>query len=108
MTLPEIATRLQNEPDIPPQELGIMHSWCAGEFSFLAGRMEVVLAQKPAEWLRLRNDSQSTAEAENRWRITAFGIEEMQLRLRMKALEKILSSLKSRIDIKKAESMHVM
>mgnify|MGYP001571144028 CR=1 FL=1 len=106
-SISEIVECLLKETDIPPRRLAEFHSWCAGEFSFLASQIEIVLAKKPTAWLLLRDESKSALEAERKWQMTLDGQREGSLRRQMKVLEKIMSSLRLRLMIKEQEAKQI-
>lgn len=108
MEIIEIVKKLRQETDIPPRNLVQMHSELSAEYYFLATKLDVILTQKPAAWLLLRDESKSATEAERKWEATPAGIEEGKLRRQLKVVEKLLSSLRQRLEIKNQEARNVM
>ena len=107
-TIAEIVEALRANTDIPPRTLVEFHSWCVGEYSYLAAKLEQAVNNKPTEWLLLRDESKSVSETDRKWQATPQGMEEGKLRRQMKVLEKIMSSLRLRLMIKDQEARNIM
>ena len=75
----------------------------SGTYARTCSEIEEVLSRKPAIWLVLRDKAKSDTSAERAWENSPEGIKEMQLRFRMKAIEKMMSSLKSIISVAQNE-----
>lgn len=75
------------------------HAKLAGEYAWICGQLEDVLKLKASKWNNIRQHAytKSDKQADKIWDATDDGINEMGLRLRMKACEKMLSALKSLI-----------
>ena len=71
----------------------------AGEYSFLCGMLENVLKTKAGNWTLLRNGLKSDTSADRVWEATKEGIDEMGLKLRMKGIEKMMTSLNTLIQV---------
>ena len=67
----------------------------AGQYSFLSGILGDILARKPKTWLLLRESCKSDSQADRKYEMTDDGINEIGIRLQIKAVEKMLSSFKT-------------
>ena len=78
----------------------------AGNYAWVCGMLEQILQRKPALWNTIRRDDEvkSDTQAERIYQKTEDGINEMGLRLRLKAMDKMSSALKSLIRIAEGES----
>ena len=75
----------------------------SGEYAFICGQLEEILSSKPAVWNELRKDVKSDTACERVWENTKKGIDETGLRLRLKAMDKMSSALKSLINLATGE-----
>lgn len=66
-----------------------------GYYSRCSQLLEDILERKPRIWMELRKDNKSDKATDRAWDATEDGINEMKLRLKMKRLEKEISSLSS-------------
>ena len=94
----EIALKLQNNK-IYPHEAVEMRAKLAGLYSFYSEQYETCIIEKARNWKILREKHKSDASAEKDWETTETGINEIGLKLRLKSIEKMLSALKSIIDM---------
>lgn len=94
----EIAQKLQNSK-IYPAEAVEMRAKLSGLYSFYSEQYESCLIQKARQWKEFRLNHKSDKSAERDWETTEIGINEIGLRLRLKSIEKMLSALKSIIDM---------
>jgi hypothetical protein len=76
----------------------------SGEYSFLCGQLEIILANKPSMWNSRRKDFKSDSACENWWLSTADGINETGLKLRLKRVEKLLQGLNGILRLAESES----
>lgn len=104
MTIKQIAEALKKGGQIPPNDLAEWRGILAGEYSFAAGSLEDVLKQRPFIWNKLRESVKSDKAADRAWEQTEEGVNEMGLRLRMKAIEKLMSALKGLQDLAEGQA----
>ena len=76
----------------------------AGNYGWVCGQLEMILQRKPAIWNTLRKDVKSDTACERAWEQTSDGLDEGGLRLRLKAMDKMSSALKSLIRIAEGEA----
>lgn len=74
------------------------------QYSEMSDRLAMVLNIKREKWLLFREEVTSDKQAERIWEGTSAGIEEMQLRLKMKANERMMSAIKKYIEVKTNEA----
>lgn len=87
-----------------PGELAELRQWFSGEYAFIAGQLEDILLLKPQKWLETREKVKSDTQAEREWQATVEGKNELIWRLRLKAIEKAMSAIKTRLEIISGES----
>lgn len=80
----------------------------AATFSRLSEELEAILERKPSIWLLLREKAKSATEADRAWEATQEGIQEMKIRLTLKALEKKMAASKSLLDVLRDEARGTM
>lgn len=76
-------------------------------FSRLSDELGVILESKPDKWLNIRLDVKSDTSAEKSWQRTDDGKREMVLRLKLKAIEKSMSSIRTRLRILSDEARNL-
>lgn len=82
-------------PHLAAEEKAVL----AGLYSWVMGQLEMILQRKPAVWIELRKNTTSDSQAETMWKRTKDGLDEQGLRLREKAITKMMSSLSSLISL---------
>ncbi len=75
----------------------------AHDYSTLSDQLAEILKVKPFKWLELRATVESDTRAERLWSATEDGVAEMVLKLRLKAIEKVMSSLRTRLRVLELE-----
>lgn len=93
-----------NSPHDAAEDLAIL----AGEYAWIMGQLERVLQFKPAIWSEMRKNFKSDTACERAWQATKAGIDELGLKLRAKACEKMMSALKSLISLAEKESGNLL
>ena len=76
----------------------------AGEYAYAIGQLEIILQRKPAIWNELRKNFKSDTACERAWQGTKDGLEEVSLRLREKALGRMISGLRTLVRIATEEA----
>lgn len=79
----------------------------AGEYSFLSSQLESILARKASTWLKLRETNNTDKACDRAYEKTEDGINEMGLKLRLKSIDKMTSSLSSLIKIAEGEARNL-
>ena len=96
--LEDIAKEVSNHTS-DPHWLGEKRVDLGGLYSFFSGELERVLFLKPDEWNALRLNTKSDKQADKLWEATEAGKKEVILRMRLKRIEKLLSSMRTMIEI---------
>lgn len=86
-----------------PHEAALDLAILAGEYSHALGLLEMILQRKPGIWSEMRKNFKSDTACERAWESTADGMSETGLRLREKAIGRMMSALKSLIRIAESE-----
>jgi hypothetical protein len=87
-----------------PHELAEERVTLSGEYSNQSERLGYILSVRPAVWMELRKNVGSDKAADRAWEATEMGIEEMKLRLSLKAKEKRMSAIRTMLEVLSAES----
>lgn len=87
-----------------PHQLAEERVEMAGEYARLSEKLGEILSLKPQEWLLLRENCKSDTSAEKKWAMTEMGVEETLIRLKLKALEKNMSAVKSYLEVLQGEA----
>lgn len=82
-----------------PQVSATLRSKLAGEYSFLSGQLQDILARKPKAWMSIREYTTSDKQADQKWEASDDGINEVGLKMQIKVVEKMLSALKTIIEV---------
>lgn len=101
----EIKETLRSGAVLSPGQYAEMHRILAGEYAFTSDSFGMLEYDKSLEIAHLRNreDIKSDAQAERIYFATENGKFHSQTRLKLKSLEKMLSSLKASIEVAKTE-----
>ena len=108
MDLPDIVKMMRKGEPIPVDSLDLMLVRCAGEYAYYASMLETVLVEKPTKWSEMRGKEgiKSDTQADRLWEASEDGRNEIGLRLRMKAIEKMLSALRSMAETARRELLN--
>lgn len=93
--------------DITPGQLSERLLQESAQFSKLSDELATILESKPALWMELRRDTQSDTSAERAWSATPNGAKETTLKLKLKALEKSMSAVKTHLRILEVEAKNM-
>ncbi len=102
MNIQEIATTIR-ETQLSPGELADLRLKLSAEYAFNATELENILMHKAEKWQELRKEVKSDTQAERLWQATDIGQEETGYKLRLKSIEKLMSGIKTMLDIKEHE-----
>ena len=103
MTIEAIAKELQEE-GLTPSRSSELRTWLAGQYYFVSAELEGILGQKPPLWNQMRKDLKSDTATERAWEETEWGLLEMKCRSQLKAMDKMMSALSSRIRVAEGEA----
>jgi hypothetical protein len=91
-----------------PRELAEERVRLAGEYQHDSEILSGILETKAVLWPELRKAVKTNAEADRAWDSTPNGINEMKLKLKLKASEKRMGSIKTLLDVMNAEARDLM
>lgn len=102
----DIINQLRTNDAIPPNKLATWRLQLSGEYAFIAQRLAEVQMAKPDIWLaiRERDGITSDAQADREWERTEQGKNERAYKTQLKYLEKIMSALRTRINVAEGEA----
>src|SRR5687767_9538100 len=91
------AVPFQNESMNPldPHALAERRVQLSAEYARDSELLAEILSKKPEIWMKLREGVKSDTAAERAWERSDLGIQEMRLRLQMKAAEKKMSAART-------------
>lgn len=78
----------------------------ANEYADLGNELIQIKMIKAIHWSELREGVKSDAQADRAWDRTEMGIREMQINSRMKINEKMISAIKTKINVMNMEAMN--
>ena len=90
-----------------PHELAQSLEEKAHEFSVQTDFLIEILEKKPAIWNEMRRDFKSDTSCERAWNATENGIKEMRYRLKLKALEKEMSAIRTQLRVASDEARNI-
>jgi len=99
----EIEQALRENIHVEADVYAMWRSKLSSEWGFYAGQYEEILIKKPDIWLKMREGTKSDASAQKNWEGSEMGIDETVIKLRMKRLEKHISSLRQLIETARRE-----
>ena len=107
ITLESIAEVMQKGEPMAPADVSRYRQYLAGEFFFLSEQIIEVEKQYPKEWEKLRKTVSSDRRADMLFEQSDIGVDYATLKLRMKSVEKMLSALKSILEVYIKEGQNV-
>ncbi len=107
MTLKELSLKLKSAEPITPGDLSQIRLELSGWFGILADQLQEVLKRKPEKWLEIRKEAKSSAEADKAWEASEDGLQEMKLRWDLKVCEKLMSSIRTRLEVLEKEAQNI-
>lgn len=102
----EIIQDIRNQVELAPAMIANYRSIITAEYAFKAEKLKDIMKQKPSIWMeiRTREEVKSDTAAERYWGMTELGQEEIELKYRLKYLEKLSSSMRQRLEIIESEA----
>lgn len=77
-------------------------------YGTLSDELSEILEAKPKLWLSIRAQTKSDTSAERAWEATESGVRETVVKLKLKAIEKRMSALRTRLRVMDAEARNLM
>jgi hypothetical protein len=90
-----------------PGELSEQLMYQSAEYSKYTEELTDVLRNKSVVWMEMRKRSTSDKQTDREWDSTVEGMMEMSHRLRLKALEKSMSAIRTRLRILEGEARNM-
>lgn len=90
--------------DKSPRELSQLHLELAQEYGVLSDELGKILQLKDINWMILRGTCTSDRQCDRLWHTTEPGREERMIELRMKKIQKLMSSINIYLRVKSDES----
>lgn len=91
-----------------PHELSKIHNECAAMYSYYSDKLKDIKIRKPSKWLQIKESGDdkdiSDRKADMLFSMTEDGKNEIEYSYTLKALEKIMSSIKHSTAINTQES----
>ena len=72
------------------------------------GRLQDILAEKPAAWLAIREHKKSDRAADREWEATDRGIAEMKMRMLLKRIDLLNSALSAKLRVLELEARNIV
>lgn len=79
----------------------------SAEYAHFSEQLGDILETKANLWVGIREETKSDKQADKAWDATPDGIQEMRLRLRLKALEKEMSAISSHLRVLDTEARNL-
>lgn len=103
LKIKEIGEWLQ-EGKYTPHQLADLRVKLGGAYAYYSETMESLLREKHLQYPLLKERSKSEKEVDRLWMQTQQGLLEAQLKIRLKSIEKLMSSVKSLLDVLNTEA----
>jgi hypothetical protein len=87
-----------------PHQLADLRVKLSGAYAFYSETMEGILREKHLQYPVLKERSKSEKEVDRLWIQTEQGLLEAQLKIRLKSIEKLMSSVKTMLDVLNTEA----
>lgn len=102
MTIKEITIELQTSPT--PGRMAELLVLLGVKYSEISSELENVIYERAKIWPELRAQHKSETSTERAWEATEGGLREMKLRSKQKVCEKLMSSIKTMVQVKTEEA----
>lgn len=100
----EIAEELKSNKGLAPRDLAEFRLALAAEYAYLNSQLIEILMRKPAKWNELRRDQKSDMATERVFSATLDGLKEIELRMKLKSIEKLSSAIRTQLEVMIGES----
>jgi len=91
-----------------PGQLAEFRLLLSGKYAFATNQLENILIEKPIHWNRMRSDYKSDTACERAWEATDLGIKERHWKFQIKKIDKMMTAIKTLIDVKTAEARNLV
>ncbi|HDM31807.1 MAG TPA: hypothetical protein ENG32_00330 [bacterium] len=107
LTIERIAEILKTKDELTPQEVMKFREFLAAEYFYLGMELAMILMKKPEVWKNIRKSVKSDRKADMEYDATEWGKKEIVLKMKLKGIEKMLSALRSTLEIQQGEAMNL-
>jgi len=90
-----------------PGRLAELRVLLSAKYAQATNEYERILLAKPAIWNELRKDVKSDTRAEREWEATELGQGERHWKFQIKKIEKMMSAIKTLIDVRTGEAQNL-
>lgn len=105
LTLEQIETEMHTATS--PGRLAELRVLLSAKYARAVNAYEEVLLAKPMIWNEMRKNHKSDTATEREWEATKEGIEERHWKFQIKKIEKMMSAIKTLIDVKTGEAQNL-
>lgn len=105
MTLEQIEKEMGESP--APGRLAELRVVLSSKYAHATNEYEKVLIQKPKIWNEMRGDFKSDTACERAWEATELGVEERHWKFQIRKVERMMSAIKTMIDVKTGEARNL-
>ena len=107
LTIEKIAEYLKNKDELTPNEVVKFREYLAGEYFYLGMELAMILMKKSQVWKEIREKTKSDRKADIEYDLTEYGKKEIILKMRLKTIEKMLSALRTTLEVQQGEAMNL-
>lgn len=87
-----------------PGRLAELRVLLSAKYAAATNEYEKVLVAKPAIWNAIRGDFKSDTACERAWEATELGVQERHWKFQIRKIEKMMSAIKTMIDVRTGEA----
>lgn len=91
-----------------PSQLAKFRVILSGKYAFATNQLEDILIEKPIHWNKMRENFKSDTACERAWEATDLGIRERHWKFQIKKIEKMMTAIKTLIDVKTTEARNLL
>jgi len=107
LTVEKIAEYLKKKDELTPQEVIKFREYLSAEFFYLGMELAMILIKKAEIWKEVRKKVKSDKKADIEYELTEYGKKEIALKMKLKGMEKMLSSLRTTFEAQQGEAMNL-
>jgi len=105
LTLEQIEVEMATEKT--PGRLAELRVVLSAKYAAATNNYEAVLVQKPALWNAVRGNFKSDTACERSWEATELGIAERHWKFQIRKIERMMSAIKTLIEVKTGEARNM-
>jgi len=105
MTLEQIETEMATVTT--PGRLAELRVLLSAKYAAATNEYEKILVAKPGIWNGIRKTVKSDTRAEREWEATEAGIQERHWKFQIRKIEKMMSAIKTMVDVRTGEARNL-